>query len=995
MRDIYATRLLPKNLRNSKHVTFVLLINFICFSQFIGCTRTGSKKEALLTLVPLAPSGFTNGTITQNSLSFSWTDNAYNETGFEIQSCQGTDCTNFTTLSTSPLAANTTTFSLSSLPASTTYKFRLRAINSYYQSDYLVSGNITTSAAPTVTPAREVSSCSTKTVKIVDYGEKGIAPGVGRGLFSDTKIIPTTQNPATAFVDSTTTGGKLAVMITWYDGENFQVEAVSGTGYAGTPGTATFVRLAFLTQGSYAKIPMVFWTDASNSVAMAMRSAPLGTSGTWTHKVLETLSGATTRALEVEVSPADHVGLIYISAANLGIGYPRFMYCDAPCTSVNSFLAMDATNNGIDGTNTAIVNTVGTGIAWCKVGSTYKPGVTFGRNGLGIRYATCLGDLSTCRSTDGSGWSGITVSANISAVNSKVRIDPDTVGTTETPKVLTHNAANTALGAFEITSTSGCAAAPTGVSANSNTFGGATTGNAWSKLLEDDRGFFHVVANLGTTSVSYFNSTTTTFSSTNFNQTPAVGTIETLTLPIAGSGAGGAALTDSTTAQVYASYAPNATPYFLHLGVVNDFTISSSNSELQSYYTVYPDITGNINLGFTSSQVRNISLQATTEDHPGIAYVDHSVGVIPSSGTIGTKLKYAYRDGTLATDTWSVTTVPLTGYPSSVSLRFDHNNKPWISYYDAIYVRYYLVTNTMTDGSGTWSRYQFPQSGKTATATLPATDDTSLAMYVSGGIHNPVMFIINSTAAGTAGVKVAKLDYTTRKWSVVTLIDALGAQFGTQLTTDYNSSGGIAVSYYNLLTATPRINFNYSTNPISWNNSIVVASTSAGREGLNLKINSKTGLPALSYYDRSANTVYYNSCSSNNISDCSTSPSSWAGNNTLTTVDNAAGVSDIIANNEQVLSTSLSFDFNGKAYIAYPRGIGATTPALILSNNVSGSFAATTLQSAPSAKAQGANGMNYALTGLNVSSLRLSNDNFISAYVGPGNYLNVLSCGEE
>jgi len=70
----------------------------------------------------------------RNYVSLAWQDNSANETGFELERCAGSGCTNFALIAT--LGANTTSYTDSGLARRTTYRYRVRARNSAGASDY-------------------------------------------------------------------------------------------------------------------------------------------------------------------------------------------------------------------------------------------------------------------------------------------------------------------------------------------------------------------------------------------------------------------------------------------------------------------------------------------------------------------------------------------------------------------------------------------------------------------------------------------------------------------------------------------------------------------------------------------------------------------------------------------------------------------------------------------------------------------------------------------
>lgn len=907
---------------------------------------------------PNAPTSLVVEARTSSSITFSWSDQSSDETGFDIQHCSGSGCMNFSTSPSSPVATNTTSFTVTGLSAANSHEVRVRAVKSGSYSDWLTSGSVTTHPA--------MSSCSSPKTYVVDAGNKSNSTNTGRGLWSDTKVIPGTRLPATAFYDGSATGGAASVKLTWWNGSKFIVESVAGDSRV-TVGSATYVRLAFLADGR----PLVFWTTGSTIVKGAVRSASLSSAGTWASAVVDTVPGAASRALEVAVSPQNQVGLIYLTNTTTA-GRARFIYCASGCGNLSQYVAMNSNADTIEASN-VIAATQATGIAWCKQNSsTYYPAVVYpGNAGASIRYASCLqSDLNNCRTS--AGWSGqATTVVSTAGVVSKMYIDSSVVG--DAPKIITRNAGNTLLQAFQMNQA--CNASPAYSFTAGNTFGAATSANAWLSLVKDLSGEFHVAANLGTTAVHYHNSVSTNFASTTWN---AAGVVDTIAQAAAGSAAGGADI-NNTDRQLYVSYGGSTAPFNINLGVVADTNVAS-NSGSAVFYSMVADLSGGINIALATGNMRNVSLKTTSDGKPAVAYVDTSNGT-----AAGSLLKYAYRDGLTAASSWKRVMIPNTGTPYFPSLAFDHNNKPWISYYDGGNFKYYLVTNSETDGSGTWSFYQFPINAKTASAAAPATDDTALAMYYSGGVSYPVMVAINSTAAGGTGVRAAYFSPSVGAFTSYSTIDALGASYATRLTIDSDTTGTIAVAFYDLTST--RTKFSYSTNGTTWTTT-PVSSANTGREGLSIKLSPIDGHPSMSYYDRANDTLYFATCEMP-LSSCSST-----GNWTITSAANSLGVSGVGAANEQLLNSSLVMSVDGAPYISFIEGVGAATQRLAYASNGGGSFASTTLVAAPTSGVSGAATVNFAMTGFNVSSALSSLGKYISAYVGPNNWLYATSCGE-
>jgi len=115
-------------------------------------SNTASVNTAL---PPAAPSNLTATILSATSVRLNWTDNANNETGFEVwRSVNGGASTLLTTL-----AANTTTYTDGGVSLNGTYAYRVRAVNATGNSAYAgpVSVTIAVPAAPsglTATAAR-------------------------------------------------------------------------------------------------------------------------------------------------------------------------------------------------------------------------------------------------------------------------------------------------------------------------------------------------------------------------------------------------------------------------------------------------------------------------------------------------------------------------------------------------------------------------------------------------------------------------------------------------------------------------------------------------------------------------------------------------------------------------------------------------------------------------------------------------------------------------
>jgi len=102
-----------------------------------GTTSTSSAVNVSVTSalsVPSAPSNLTATTISSSQIRLNWTDNSNNETGFKIERCGNSACSNFSQIGT--VNANTTSFDDTGLRSGRTFRYRIRAYNSAGNSAY-------------------------------------------------------------------------------------------------------------------------------------------------------------------------------------------------------------------------------------------------------------------------------------------------------------------------------------------------------------------------------------------------------------------------------------------------------------------------------------------------------------------------------------------------------------------------------------------------------------------------------------------------------------------------------------------------------------------------------------------------------------------------------------------------------------------------------------------------------------------------------------------
>lgn len=803
------------------------------------------------------------------------------------------------------------------------------------------------SEIPVIPAAPVPTSCTTT---VVDQGLKGAVTNTARGIYSDIKSVPG-YGPAVAYTDPSA----VSVKFSYWNGTDFITEVVSGDG------AGIYIQLAVLSTGR----PFLFYSHGANLKA-AMRTAPIGQTGTWEASVIDV--GTVVTGLSVSVSPTDQIGVHFLTAATTA-GRPRFLYCPAGCSSLTQFQTMN-TGVYIENTNT-VANVRRTGTAWCNAGSgTYYPAVVYTGNTNQIRYAVCRrSNLSDCLSA--ANWDIQSVISN-SSVSTQLYLDSSVVG--DVPKVVALKA-GVGIKTYLMNGSTSCASAPTTFAENTNTIGGTNSGSVRLNVAKDSAGKFHIVANESTTSLRYYNSTSTGFTGT-WN---TAGVIETVTL---GNPSNGGMLIDEDTSTIYASYGQAAGYFDLKLGRINDYTVAS-NSATFSYF--YPDLSGNILLSAANSQWRNIAVAKQSNGTIGAAYVDYSVGAVTNA-----KMKYAIRQGSTSSSEWTNVQLPGTNNPQYPSLAYDPNNRPWITYFDTANNRFFLAKSSNSSGSGSWTEYELPYAPSGAPIALPAANDTSVVIQRGSGSSFYVVVVLIDNNATTRGVKAIRFNPSNLTWSSVATLDALSTSGAAHLSAGIDSNGHLFTTYYDI-TAT-RAKYNYSTDGLTWESSGVAYSGTARGMGLRTVLNPASQTPASTYYDRANNRLYLAYCTES-VEDCYTA--AWT---EVLIENNTLGISGVTAAQEQVLSAELQFTPDGIAALAYSRG-AASTGELMLAHNYSNGAAAATFTTTPiysgiNGTLTGAAAFNFGLAAWGQASVLNNANSLTILHLGPGAWLYSTSCGD-
>jgi hypothetical protein len=843
---------------------------------------------------------------------------------------------------------------------------------------------------------------------VVDYGERrtsGAALNV-RGAFSDIALNPTNNYPAFVFNETTSTAGVNTLKYQYWDGTDYRIETING----GL--TNTFVRLVFLSDGR----PLVFWGNGVSALYMAARStASVSAQGVWTVTLLDSASTAI-RAIEASVSPDNQVMVAY--ATNTG-GALRAYLCASNCHASANYINMTGNIDATIGTNTNQL-----GVGFCKNGTDYYPSILYSDTANAV-LTMCRNSFASCSTA--TNWLAAPITLTGSGANlvaSQMYIDSSTDNATAYMVVKHANGLRPYTFANCATNAAVTAADP----AANHVVNTASVGNAYFNLAFDGTRF-HIIANDGTTIIRYFNQPLASFGNATWTASaaPYVETTGAAGIAAAGNTRGGMVV-DTVGDQILATYGRTAAvvPVHTYGNVVlayNDCPAglgapacgaSTLNSPADSNAMMWAnaplDVTGQV--GRNTLQVPSTAAAVTSEGRPAGVYVDYSVGISAEPAT-GALLKYAYREGSTASSRYIKSIIPTTTAPASPSLAFDHNDKPWVSWYEynstaPISFRYHLATNSRTDGQGQWIVYNYPVPSATAAATtLPVHNSTKLVMYKSGGVSKPVMVILRNLATGRT-VQAALFDPATGAWqNQQTIISLAGTTTpgGGWLAADADADGNIFVAVHDLgtgagATCSPTtarcVRATYSTDGgVTWATAAQVFSGFA--EGLDVKLNPTNNRPVISFYNRASNTVRVRECTTA-LASCLLG-GSWAD---VGFPDLAAGVSTLVDNgataNIGLINTALNFSNTGDLGIAWSRGSGTIVNANLMYSYVNaGSF---TLPTALMTNANGneaspvaANAGNFALS-WNAASARSSvSGSLHTFFYGPGNFLYAASCG--
>lgn len=119
------------------------------------------SENSITTVIP-APTGLTAGSVNTTQVPLTWNDTTSSESGFELERCQGVDCS-FTSPTVFAIAADQSAYTDSTAQPATTYSYRIRPVKTgdpAWPSDLYstVAPNIATAATTAAAPAALAAS---------------------------------------------------------------------------------------------------------------------------------------------------------------------------------------------------------------------------------------------------------------------------------------------------------------------------------------------------------------------------------------------------------------------------------------------------------------------------------------------------------------------------------------------------------------------------------------------------------------------------------------------------------------------------------------------------------------------------------------------------------------------------------------------------------------------------------------------------------------------
>lgn len=207
----------------------------------IGAMMTRCRPVAPPT-PPAAPQSLLATGLSATQIRLTWDDKATNETGYEVERGLASDGP-FTRIAV--LSAGSTMYTDSGLALSTTYHYRVRAVNAVGNSDYATAQATTPTAIVMTVQSVSIAVLKTSsgfkataTVKIVDAAGAPISAATVTGDFTKNGVRYNTRSSVTDSTGVAKPAASTAITATKGSIIQFCVTNITKTGYAYVPGAA-------------------------------------------------------------------------------------------------------------------------------------------------------------------------------------------------------------------------------------------------------------------------------------------------------------------------------------------------------------------------------------------------------------------------------------------------------------------------------------------------------------------------------------------------------------------------------------------------------------------------------------------------------------------------------------------------------------------------------------------------------------------------------------
>jgi hypothetical protein len=129
MRPRQIVRKRPPEWRSSSRFLHVVVVRVLLVGGCLATVSCGGSSDDPADVVapPMAPTGLSVVAVGRTDIVIGWTDNATDETGYEVWKCTGSGCSDVAQIAT--LGVDAIAYADRGLAESTTYRYQVRAYN--------------------------------------------------------------------------------------------------------------------------------------------------------------------------------------------------------------------------------------------------------------------------------------------------------------------------------------------------------------------------------------------------------------------------------------------------------------------------------------------------------------------------------------------------------------------------------------------------------------------------------------------------------------------------------------------------------------------------------------------------------------------------------------------------------------------------------------------------------------------------------------------------